>query len=300
MRQGDPISPYLFVLIMEVFNGIMRRKVEENRLNFHPKWGQMQLCHLAFADDLLLFGRADDRTAVGMREGLMVLQQLSGLRVSKEKSQVFFGGCSKNIKRDILNTLGFVEWKLPIKYLGLPVVSTLLKHKHCQPLLEKLSVKIHQWHNKTLSFAGKVQLIKTVVGGLINFWTMPFPLPLETIKQVNSMLANFLWSSMGQRNPMHKVKWDACCLPLDQGGLGICNIELRGKVAAFKNMWELLSGVSNIWSEWIEHHHLKGKSLWLVHQKESDSWHWKYILECRGEFQNHLRKVIGNGNSTSL
>lgn len=70
LGQVEPMSPYIFVMAMEVFSGIMRKKVKDNNLNWHPKCGPLQLSHLAFPDDLLLFSRADHGSTYGIREAL--------------------------------------------------------------------------------------------------------------------------------------------------------------------------------------------------------------------------------------
>lgn len=300
IRQGDPMSPYLFVLMMEVFSGIMKKIIREDKLNLHPKCSPLHLSHLAFADDLLLFSRADHRSAQGLKEALLLFQQLSGLSASQNKSQIFFGGCGKNMKKDIIEIIGFPEGALPIRYLGLLLITNKLKHKHCKPLIDKIKMKIGQWHNKSLSFAGRAQLIKSVIGGLINFWTIAFPLPNETVKEIRRLLGQFLWGTTEDHRAMHKVSWDDCYLTLDEGGLGFTSVDLASKVPAFKNVWQLLSGTVNIWTLWAKQCLLKHCSFWQVKQKENDSWYWKSLLELRGEFQRHLRIVIGNGSSTSI
>lgn len=101
-----------------------------------------------------------------------------------------------------------------------------------------------------------------MIGGLINFLVIAFPLPLETVKEVNKLLAKFLWGSKDQSRPMHKVKWEECCKSLDEGGLGINSVDLKAKVAAFRNVWHLLSGVENIWTIWAKQNLLRNCSFW--------------------------------------
>lgn len=167
----------------------------------------------------------------------------------------------------------------------------------CNPHFQ---AKIAQWHNRSLSFAGKMQLIHSVIGGIINFWTLAFPLTSETVKEINSILARFLWGSKDQHRPMYKVKWEICCLSKEDGGLGLCDVEMSGKVAAFKNVWELLTKKDNIWTRWIKGGVMRNQSFWQVQQREGDAWYWRNLLQYRGEFQNHIRTVIGDGKNTSI
>lgn len=181
-----------------------------------------------------------------MKEALNLFQRLSCLAISDRKCQIFFGGCSPTLKNEVKGILGFAEEKLPVRYLGLPLITNMLKSRDCKELVDKIQAKISQWYYKSLSFAGKVQLIQSVIGGMLNFWTSTFPLPMETIKEINGLLAKLLWGSRDQQKLMHKVKWKVCCRPKEDWGLGLCDVELNAKVSAFKSVWELLTEKDNI------------------------------------------------------
>lgn len=165
----------------------------------------MKLSHLGFADDLLIFVRGDLKSAKGVKEALKLLQLLSGLQVNINKSLAFFGSCNVQTKRQILSTLGFQEGNLPVRYLGLPLFSARMNENHCQPLIDKSQGRINQWHNKLLAFAGKIQLVKSVITGILNFWSSCFEIPQGIYKRINSLLSNFIWGSGGNNRAMHKV-----------------------------------------------------------------------------------------------
>ena len=90
MRQGDPLSPYLFVLAMEVLTRLMRAKVRESQLfQFYPHCARQQITHLSFADDLLIFVAADIQSIQIIMDALDEFKGLSGLSVNQSKSEVF-------------------------------------------------------------------------------------------------------------------------------------------------------------------------------------------------------------------
>ena len=83
-------------------------------------------------------------------------ESLSGLQVNRRKSAALMAGVSENVKNDILSTTGFVMGRLPLKYLGVPLISTRLTHSDCQPLIDKILLRIQAWTSRSLSYAGRL------------------------------------------------------------------------------------------------------------------------------------------------
>lgn len=88
---------------------------------------------------------------------------MSGLSPSPGKRNIFFSGVSPSVKAVILNLLGFKEGTLLVRYLGGPLFSTKLKLFDCKALIDRITSKVKSWTNKYLSYAGIVQLIKSVI-----------------------------------------------------------------------------------------------------------------------------------------
>lgn len=91
LRQGDPLSPYLFVLSMEIFSRLLRNLPGKN-LSYHLRCSRMQLTHLIFADDLLIFSKGDLSFIAGIKESLSVFANWSGLHANDQKTGIYFGG----------------------------------------------------------------------------------------------------------------------------------------------------------------------------------------------------------------
>lgn len=90
LRQGDPLSPYLFTLVMEVFNLIIKRNIEMRLLfKYHRKCRFQKITHICFADDLLVFCSGQTRSARIIKNSLDLFRDVSGLNASMTKSQIF-------------------------------------------------------------------------------------------------------------------------------------------------------------------------------------------------------------------
>ena len=115
LGQGDPISPYLFVIAMEAFTRIMQRKIQEpTQFKFHPYSKALKITHLSFADDLLIFTAANLPTINLVKEGLEEFKVASGLDINPSKSEVFFSTVPQDVKWKILDVLQFKEGTLPV------------------------------------------------------------------------------------------------------------------------------------------------------------------------------------------
>ncbi|GJZ40645.1 protein LAZ1 [Tanacetum coccineum] len=188
LRQGDPLSPYLFTLVMEILTLILQRRMRlSDSFRYHKHCEDLQLINLCFADDLFLFARGEVESAKVIMESLDDFKQVSGLVLSIPKSTTYFCNVLNHVKIFILNIMPFSEGDLPVIYMGVPLISSRLLNKDCKILVEKARNRIGDWKNKSLSFAGRLQLCKSVI------------------------------SSM----QVAKVAWDDICLPMREGGLGI-------------------------------------------------------------------------------
>ncbi|GAB2272053.1 hypothetical protein Dimus_038968 [Dionaea muscipula] len=142
LRQGDPLSPYLFVLCMEVLSEMLCRVAEDRSFEFHWRCRKVGLTHLCFADDLMIFSRETLLSVSRIISALEGFRQLSGLRMSPLKSEIFFGGVAKDVRQSILTALGFRLGHLPVRYLVVPLISSRLTAGDCQMLVDRISARV--------------------------------------------------------------------------------------------------------------------------------------------------------------
>lgn len=151
---------------MEILSLLLGEAARTNsNFSFHPKCQPLNLTHLCFADDLLIFSTiALDYVRV-LTEILVEFESLSGLRANPAKSTIFCAGASEQ-EKDILSLFQMNEGSLLVRYLGVPLITKKLSATDCECLVTKVSAKIDSWLVKNLSFAGRLQLISSVLCSL--------------------------------------------------------------------------------------------------------------------------------------
>ncbi|XP_013739311.1 uncharacterized protein LOC106442132 [Brassica napus] len=272
LSQGCSLSPYLFVLCMNVLSHKIDQAVKEKRFKFHPRCKELSLTHLCFANDLMVFVEG---TKVSIEGALSVFAKWSGLYISIEKSTVFMAGVAEEERSKILRNFPFAEGNLPVRYLGLPLMAKGMCKPDYLPLVERVRSRINTWNCRFLSYAGRLQLINAVLMSLVNYWAAVFRLPNQCIKEIEQLCASFLWSGPTLKATGAKVAWKSICKPKEEGGLGIRSLKEVNKVYGLKLIWRLLLGES-LWGKWIKVFLLKKKSFWEV--KSSTQWSDKGIL----------------------
>jgi hypothetical protein len=141
------------------------------------------LTHLCFVDDLLIFSEASMRSIVAVHQVLSEFESISGLKANPNKSTFFFCvGVPPLVKSQIVDYLGMKEGKLLVRYLGVPLISSRLCAADCDILLEKITRRINSWLSHHISFAGRLQLISSILYSLQVYWSSLFILPKKNIR----------------------------------------------------------------------------------------------------------------------
>lgn len=189
---GDPLSPILFAMAMNVLSIMLNKAAADDIFNYHPSCENVNLTHLSFADDLLIFFDGSISSVAGVFTVLSQFEKMSGLAVNISKTSMFCSGVPRSVLDQLQNRFSLVPGSLPIRYLGLPLCSRKLSIADCDPLLSKIRMKMNSWLHRKLSLAGRLRLLSSVISGLIMFWTQAFFLPKTVIKKINSLCSSFL------------------------------------------------------------------------------------------------------------
>lgn len=153
---------------------------------------------------------------------------------------------------------------------------------------------------KTLSFAGRLQLLGSVISGVVKFWISTFLLPQGCIKKIESLCSRFLWNGSIDKGKGAKVSWKAVCLPKNEGGLGLRRYAIWNKALSLRYVWLLFSDQYSLWADWNKNHHLRGENFWSVKESSRYSWIWNSLLKLRPLAETFIRCNVGNGRNTSF
>ena len=143
-------------------------------------------------------------------------------------------------------------------------MSTKLFHKDCERLIDKIKVRVLDWKNKSLSFAGRLQLINSVLSSIFVYWASLFLLPISVVKEIEKILRSFLWSGGDAIKGKDKVAWKSACLPREKCGLGVKDLRRWNRVLLSKQIWKRIENGESLWVKWINVYRLRGRNFWEV------------------------------------
>ena len=206
------MSPYLFILCIEYLSRLLSERTAKD-FNYHAKCAALRITHLAFADDLM-FCKGDVALTI-LSKTMEEYARCSGLEINRDKSQLFTAGVHGVELQQIKEIFHFVDGQLPIRYLGVALNSMQPKAAHYSPLVDKIASLTKKWTDKNISYAGRAELIRSVLQGVECYWLQVFPLPGTVIDRITRLAHIFLWGT--KQAP---VAWRDLCLPKLEGSLG--------------------------------------------------------------------------------
>lgn len=292
IRQGDPLSPYLFIICMEIFSAFIHKEVAGG--SWKPfKVKSFSVSHLFYADDIILFVKNDPTSLAAAYRALNSFVSCSGLSINSQKSFLWM---SKNSSpADVSAAQSVFQLRVassPGNYLGFPLgISN--KASDFRFLIDKTINKIEAWKSKSLSSIGKVTLINSVCSSTLAYYMQCLPIPKAVCLNLDKVLRDFLWSDGLGNHKMHMVNWDNICSDKKEGGLGISKCFQRNNAFLAKLLWRAL--------------HLDSSTLWasLCHIRLSlkscaNSSIGKGLLRGKPIVLNGSHSLIFSGSSTSF
>ncbi|KAL6144500.1 hypothetical protein ACLB2K_055192 [Fragaria x ananassa] len=193
LRQGDPLSPYLFLFVTEVLSYLLVSRCEQGELHgIQISPNGPGITHLFFADDSLFFLKADEVNCLRLKSILDEYCLASGQSINYDKSSLFFSPNTPGALRENINMiLQINDTPNPGKYLGLPTIWGRSKKEAFGFIRSRLQSKLQGWKQNQLSLAGKMVLIKSVAFAIPTYPMNCFKLPVTLCREFDSLVANF-------------------------------------------------------------------------------------------------------------
>lgn len=245
VRQGDPLSPFLFILAMDFIPRWLQRLMEIGALRMPIEGMQPSLL---YADDALFFIKPEFQQIQILRIVLTVFATISGLKVNMDKSELVATATTDSHITQLSSQIGCKKGSLPFKYLGLPLSDSRLQRQEFTHLIQKIRNRLTGWASKLLSIAGRVVLINSVITTMPIYYMSVFRMPKWVLQEIDQIRRTFLWQGVtqGQRK-IHQAEWSLICRPKRLGGLGILEIENFNFALMAKWYWQWCSSEPRLW-----------------------------------------------------
>lgn len=299
LRQGDPLSPALFVLCSEGLAHLMSKADHSGSISgIQFGMGGPSVNQLFFADDCLFACDASEEQSAHLIRNLKRYESVTGQVLNPLKSSIMFGRrVLDSDKIKVKQKLGIHHEGGEGKYLGLPESMQGSKVKLFSYLKERLSSKISGWHAKTLSQGGKEVMLKAVASAIPVLPMSVYRLPKTVISSIHGLMANFWWDSVDYKRKIHWISWEKLCLPKEQGGMGFKNMEFFNQALLAKQAWRLLNVEDCLMTRVLRGKYLGAVSLLTTQQGNHQSYAWKSLLHGRDLLVQGLRRLVGNGRN---
>ncbi|KAF5203741.1 RNA-directed DNA polymerase (reverse transcriptase)-related family protein, partial [Thalictrum thalictroides] len=237
---------------------------------------------------------------LAIKDVLASFSAITGLDMNYSKTSLLVGGLSVDACGDLASILHVQHVRPPVTYLGIPLTASRLGIKDCQPLIDKSMQRIYNWKNRILSFAGRLQLIISVLTAFHIYWSQTFILPTTVLDSLAKKCAIFLWNGTSMGRKLHQAKLSTICLRKEEGGLGISNMKIWNQAAYLGLVFKIAAKGSSLWVQWAWEHHLKNKFFWTMNIPADCSWVWRCVLKAREKAAEFITYLLADGKLTFL
>ncbi|XP_039170230.1 uncharacterized protein LOC120294289 [Eucalyptus grandis] len=300
--QGDPLSPYLFIIVANVLSQMMKEALEADtlhgiKLNRHCP----TLSHLFFADDSIFFMEGSLLECQNLTNILNQYCFASGQAINLNKSGIHFSkDCPESLRRNMASMLRVPEITKTGKYLGIPLDWGASKKDMFAWILARVSKKLESWKEKLLSRAGKEILLKSVVQAIPHYAMSIFKIPLSIVRAIERKIANFWWRTKNNSNGLHWRKWDVLKLCKAEGGLGFKDLIAFNTALLSKQAWRISQQLDTLWSQIMKGLYFPNSDFWKAGRGSRPSWGWQSLIAGRDAIAPHVKWVVGNGQQISI
>nr|GEV59872.1 RNA-directed DNA polymerase, eukaryota [Tanacetum cinerariifolium] len=275
LKQGDPLSPYLFILVMESLHLSFSRAVDEWLFTGIRLEMSLSLSHPFYADNALFIGEWNNANLTGIINILKCFYLASGLQINILKSQVLGVGVPRSIVEATTSSIGCSIMQNQFRYLSVMEGECMSRHKAWVDVVLKLRSRISKWKAKTLSIGGRLTLLKSVLVFLMG---------------LNLRIKKITWAA-----------WDKVLASKKKGGLGVSSFYALNCALLLKWVWRFVSQDGSLWFRVIQA--LYGPMIDTQSVHKASSWcsimREVHLLKMKGfDFLCHCNKRIGDGNNT--
>nr|GEU50314.1 putative RNA-directed DNA polymerase, eukaryota, reverse transcriptase zinc-binding domain protein [Tanacetum cinerariifolium] len=280
LKQGDPLSPFLFILVMESLHVSFQRVVDAGLFSGIRLDKSTSITHLFYADDAIFMGQWNCSNIDIITRVLDIFHKASGLRINMTKSMLLGVSVDQAIVEQAVSKIGCTVLKMSFNYLGSKVGSLMSRTMSWNEVLERMVTRLSRWKIKTISIGGRLTILKLILG---------------FFNGADSTTRKHSW-----------VSWKKTMASKDTRGLRVASLFALNRALMFKWIWRFITQKKSLWARVIKATHGPyGK----IGKKANASYPstWLSIIQEIGVMQskgidilNYIKPKCDDGSSTSF
>ncbi|GJW46010.1 RNA-directed DNA polymerase, eukaryota [Tanacetum coccineum] len=317
LKQGDPLSPFIFILVMESLHISFKRVVDAGMFNGIVLNSVMHLSHMFYADDAVFMGQWSTKNIDTIIYVLKCFHRASGLSINLSKSKLLGVVVSEDRVVQAANRIGCGVLKAPFAYLGSKVGGNMSRIKSWDEIVDKMVDRLSKWKMKTLSIGGRLTLLKAVLGSMPIYHMSIFKVPMKVLQRMESIRSRFFSGVDLNSKKSIWVKWSKVLCSKEKGGLGVSSLYALNRALMCKWVWRFTTQKNLLWTRVIKAIHGedgKNRVIKAIHGEDGKNGSgfkvgyksiWRSILQevetlkIKGiHLNNFMQKKLGNGADT--
>ena len=249
LPQGGPMSPYLFLIVADTLQAMIRDSADEIK---HPIDQSASCAMFQYADDTLIVLKGDLRAVQKLKIILDLFAAATGLTINYNKSSAVPIHMNDGLIQQCIDTLGCKRESFPQNYLGMPLSAHKLPNLVFSTYIERIEKSLSSWQASLLNTMGRVVLINSVLDSKLIYVMSSMQLPPGLLQQVDKLRRAFLWA--GDQNTSSSkclVALQNVCTTKELGGLGIKDLGTHNICLLLKLIHRLHCANYSAWATWI-------------------------------------------------
>ncbi|KAL6557468.1 hypothetical protein OROMI_017818 [Orobanche minor] len=310
LRQGDPLSPFLFLIVAEGLSLLVTKAVEEGLLEAASIGNdQVPVANLQYADDTIFMVSDNPGNAWAIKCLLKNFELASGLRVNFDKCSLMGVNVDVNMMREMAETLQCELGCIPFSYLGVRVGINHKRIAEWDHLVHKMKTRLKSWEHKKLSLGGRITILKAVLTAIPIYQLSFYCLPKTILSELTKLQRTFLWGGSVDVRKTAWISWESITSSKDKGGLGVRDLRFFNNALMGKWLWFFLSNKNCLWVKILSSVYgtLRLGEGGVVSTSNRNCWSswWGDVVKIgngvEGKwFRDNVARFVGNGRSTKF
>jgi len=244
VKQGDPASPYLFILCAEVLAEYIRKNQDITGI----KIGSTEYKISMLADDTNIFLNFCNKSLDTVLLALDNFASLSGLNINYDKSSAYCIGMAKPKKLSVKYPIRWDNEVIETLGVKIPLQKQMdIEEMNFAPKIAQIETVIKSWLSRNLSLRGKVIVVRSLLLSKLQYLVTVLGIPRQKIiHNVNSIVFKYLW------NGSEKLKRRVMINTLEEGGLNVPDFETICKAALIRWIHRYIHAEESNWTKLVD------------------------------------------------